>query len=138
MRGLRRRAAMNIETMIRYICKPSLEVIPHPEVEIQFLKQVYYNHQVWKLSFYGCLCHGRKQTAFFSDRYYYGAICFSRGAEIRPDATASLERRGWNHAVFVAAKFSLATALPQECNYWFTRACAWLHNSRRWPRGQHG
>lgn len=58
--------------------------------------------------------------------------------EIRPDATASLERRGWNHAVFVAAKFGLATALPQECNYWFTRARAWLHNSRRWPRGQHG
>jgi len=63
---------MNIETMASYICKPSLEVIPHPEVEIQLLKQVYYNHKVWKLSFYGSLCHGRKKTAVFSNRYFLG------------------------------------------------------------------
>lgn len=54
------------------------------------------------------------------------SICFSRGAGNTMDATASWERRGWNHAV---AKFSLATALPQECNYGFTRAQARLHNS---------
>ena len=59
----------------------------------------------------------------------WASICFSRGVEIRPDATASLERRGWNHAV---AKFSLATPLPQECNYGFTRVRARLHNSMRW------
>jgi len=60
------------------------------------------------------------------------SIFFSRGAGNTTDATASLERRGWNHAV---AKVSLATALPQECNYGSTRARARLHNSMRWPRG---
>lgn len=95
---------MNIETMIRYICKPSLEVIPHPEVEIQFLKQVYYNHQVWKLSFYGCLCHGRKQTAFFSDRYYYGAIRLSRGAGNTTGCNSKLGEEGLEPCSFRCCK----------------------------------
>ena len=125
VRRLRRRAAMNIETMASYICKPSLEVTSHPEVEIQLLKQVYYNHKVWKLSFYGSLCHGGKKQPSLAIVTSWASICFSRGAGNTTGCNCKLGEEGLEPC---CCEFSLATALPQECNYGFTRARAQLHN----------
>ena len=142
---------MNIETMASYICKPSLEVIPHPEVELQLLKQVYYNHKVWKLSFYGSLCHGRKKLL---DRYFQGVhLLFTwcgkydrmqqqawrggAGTSLGPRPTrVPRSARGPGYEARLEPKFSLATALPQECNYGLTRARARLHNRQVQPPGR--
>jgi len=85
---------MNIETMASYICKPSLEVIPHPEVEIQLLKQVYYNHKVWNYPFMAVYAMAERKQPSLAIVTSRASICFSRGAGNTTGCNSKLGEEG--------------------------------------------
>ena len=129
---------MNIETMASYICKPSLQWRSY---RIQKWRYSPWSKYITIIKFgnypfmavYAMAERKQPSLAIVTSR---ASICLSRGAGNTTGCNSKLgEDLGWNHAV---AKFSLAAALPQECNYGFTRARTRLHNSMRWQGSLQG